>query len=92
MGRAYRGLLPVFSSCDLIADIQTARLKLDSALQRRLWDLAAVLDRPRREVLKRAIAELDPWHVLSTRAVGPTWISPTAVGQGAELEDDRDLI
>jgi hypothetical protein len=58
-------------SADLIADIQTARLKLTSALQRRLWDLAAVLDRPRREVLKRAIAELDPWHVLSTRAVGP---------------------
>ena len=48
----------------LVEDVQTARCAPDDGLQRRLWDLATILQPPRRTASTETIAELDPWHVL----------------------------
>ena len=61
-------------------------------MDRRLWDLATFLEKARRTAFTETIAELDPWHVLSSMAVGPARITPNVVERGAEVEDDHDLI
>ena len=76
----------------LVDDLQTARLALEEALQRRLWDLAAILPAPQRADLTKRIAELDPWHFLSEMAAGRAQPDPAAGERQVASEDDRDLI
>ena len=76
----------------LVDDLQTARLALEEALQRRLWDLAAILPAPQRADLTKRIAELDLGHVLSDMAAGRALPDPAAAEREAASEDDRDLI
>jgi hypothetical protein len=73
----------------LIEDFHTVRLTLDENLQRRHSELATFLPEPRRTEVVEAIAELDPWRVLSERALRGG--SATAERQTAE-EDDQDLL